>query len=264
MKTLTATTTLALLLAGAAQAEESRALCANRPGKGSPPCVLDQGRFQVELSAADITRDKSAGVTTTTTVYGDLGLRYGLTPLTEIQLAWSPYVRTKESGAGGSRTTGSGDLTLAFRRSLANPDGSGVSVAIQPFVVAPTGKTGIGAEPWRGGVALPVSIALSETTGFGVTPQIEAAADSKGEGTHMSASVAAGISRAFGPVSLGLELWAQTDDDPEGRKNPASLDLSAAWVPETAPDLQLDIGVYRGLNGDTPDIQAYVGLARRF
>lgn len=262
MKLLIVSAALALFAAGQAQAEDGRPLCANRPGKGSPPCVLDPGRFQVEVSAADITRDKSAGVTTTTSLYGDLGLRYGLTSLTEIELAWSPYVRIKESP--GARTHGSGDLTLAVRRSLANPDGSGLSVAVQPFLVAPTGKDGIGAKPWRGGVALPVSIALSDATSLGVTPQIEAAPDSNDDGTHFSASVAVGVSQALGPVSLGLELWAQTDDDPGGRKTPASLDLSAAWIPQAAPDLQLDIGVNRGLNGDTPDVQAYVGLARRF
>lgn len=264
MKTPIAASALALLMVSQAHAEDERPLCANRPGKGSPPCVLDQGRFQVELSAADITRDKSGGATTTTTLYGDLGLRYGLTPRLELQLAWSPYVRVKLSGAGGSRVSGSGDLTLAVRRSLANPDGAGLSVAVQPFVVAPTGTDGIGSKPWRGGVALPVSVAISDTTDFGVTPQIEAAPDSNDDGTHVSASVAVGVSHALGPVSLGLEFWAQTDNDPDGRKTPASLDLSAAWIPPAAPDLQLDIGVNRGLNGDTPDVQAYVGLARRF
>ena len=39
-------------LTGAARAQE-RDFCADRPGKGSPPCVLDKGRFQVEVSGAD-------------------------------------------------------------------------------------------------------------------------------------------------------------------------------------------------------------------
>lgn len=260
---LLAAAVMAGLMTGQARAED-RPLCANRPGKGSPPCVLDQGRFQVETSAIDVTRDRAAGVTTTTTLYGDLALRYGLTPRLELELAVSPYVRVRESGSGGGRISGAGDLTLTFRQSLANPDGSGVSIALQPFVTAPTGRDGIGAPSWRGGVALPVSISLDDATGLGFTPQVQAAPDATGDGTHLAASLAVGISRSLGAVSLAAELWAQRDQDPSGHTTSASLDLSAAWIPQAAPDLQLDLGVYRGLNRDIPDLEAYVGLSRRF
>lgn len=252
-------------VASLAHAEDERPLCANRPGKGSPPCVLDQGRFQVEISGVDFTRDRNAGVTTETALIGDLGLRYGLTPTLEAELAWSPYVQTREHGGGpSSRVSGVGDLTLAFRKSLANPDGSGLSVAIQPFVTAPTGRSGIGADAWQGGVVLPVAIALSDSLGLGLTTELDVAANSSGHGSHAAGSFAAGLGKSVGPVSLGAELWTRIDDDPAGHTTQASFDLSAAWVPPSLPDMQFDVGANAGLNRDTPDLEAYFGLARRF
>ncbi|MCI3133507.1 transporter [Phenylobacterium aquaticum] len=256
---------LALSIASLAQAEDGRALCANRPGKGSPPCVLDQGRFQVEVSGVDYTRDRTAGVTTESTLIGDLGLRYGLTPTLEAELAWSPYVQSRQHGGGpSSRVSGAGDLTLAVRKSLLNPDGSGLSVAVQPFVTAPTGRSGIGADAWQGGVIVPVAISLSDTVGLGLTTELDVAANSNGHGTHAAGSFTAGLSKAVGPVSLGAELWTQVDDDPAGHTTQASFDLSAAWIPQGLPNLQLDIGANAGLNRKTPDLEAYFGLARRF
>ncbi|WP_304177027.1 transporter [Phenylobacterium aquaticum] len=267
MKTALFVGLIAVLLAGAslAQAEDGRSLCANRPGKGSPPCVLDQGRFQVEVSGVDYSRDRTAGVTTETTLIGDLGLRYGLTPTLEAELAWSPYEQSRQHGGGpSSRTSGAGDLTLGFRKSLANPDGSGVSVAIQPFVTAPTGHSGIGADAWQGGVVVPVAIALSDSLGLGLTTEVDVAANSSGHGSHAAGSFVVGLGKAVGPVSLGVELWTGVDDDPAGRTTQASFDLSAAWVPQSLPNLQFDVGLNAGLNPDTPDLEAYCGLARRF
>jgi len=131
-----------LALAGAARAQE-RDFCADRPGKGSPPCVLDKGRFQVEVSAADALFSRGGGVSVDDVSYGALELRLGLTDIVEGLLTWTPrqWVRTKDQGAT-SRVSGSGDLGLALRWSLKNPDGEGLSVALQPFVTAPTGGEG--------------------------------------------------------------------------------------------------------------------------
>nr|QQZ49043.1 hypothetical protein JKL49_17735 [Phenylobacterium glaciei] len=70
------------------------------------------------------------------------------------------------------------------------------------------------------------------------------------------------MSHGFGPVQLGVELWASRDDDPAGATTQASFDLTAAWTP--SDNVQLDVGLNAGLNHDTPDIEVYAGLARRF
>jgi hypothetical protein len=35
---------------------EERALCADRPGKAIPPCIVDVGRLQLETALADWSR----------------------------------------------------------------------------------------------------------------------------------------------------------------------------------------------------------------
>ena len=75
-------------------------------------------------------------------------------------------------------------------------------------------------------------------------------------------SGAAGVSRAFGPTTLGVEVWGQIDDDPADRTYQASADLTAAFA--VGSNAQLDAGVNFGLNRTTPDVEVYAGVARRF
>lgn len=253
-----------LALAGAAHAQE-RDFCADRPGKGSPPCVLDKGRFQVEASAADALFSRGGGVSVDDVSYGALELRLGLTDIVEGQLTWTPrqWVRTKDQGVT-STVSGAGDLGLALRWSLKNPDGEGLSVALQPFVTAPTGANGISAEVWQGGVIAPISIPISEVWSLSLAPEIDARANASGSGRHAAYALAAGVGRAVGPVNLGAELWVDVDDDPSGRATKASFDLTAAWTPAALKDIQLDAGAYLGLNRKTPDLELVVGVAHRF
>lgn len=260
-----ASTALAVLaFAGAAHAE-ARDFCPDRPGKGSPPCVLDAGRFQLEVSGVDATLDRSGGISTHDIAYGGLELRLGLTATVEGQLAWTPYerVRTKDHGVV-STVSGAGDLGLALRWSLKNPAGDGVSIALQPFVTAPTGAHGIGGDLWQGGVIVPMSFPLSADWSLSLSPQVEARENASGAGRHAGYALAGGVGRAVGPVNLGAELWVDRDQDPSGHVTQASFDLTAAWTPKALKDVQLDASAYVGLNRRTPDLELVVGMAHRF
>ncbi len=253
-----------LMVAGPATAQTAlRDLCPDRPGKGSPPCILDAGHLQAEIAFADVQRDRQSGVTTDRAAYGDLGLRAGLTDRLEVQAAWSPFLTTHGKASGAStRENGAGDLTLAFRTSLKNPDGQGLSIALQPFVSAPTATHGFGAGGWEGGLIAPMSLPLAPDLALAFSPEVDVVRDGAGRGTHLAWTAAAGVSHGFGPVQLGVELWASRDDDPAGATTQVSFDLTAAWTP--TDNIQLDAGVNAGLNHDTPDIELYGGLARRF
>ena len=255
-----------LLLVGAARAEDApRDLCANRPGRGSPPCVLDVGRVQLEASFVDFIHDAQDTSVTDTALYGDLTARFGLTPTGEIQLAFSPYVRSRQSDARGVSTlAGHSDLTLAWRQSLKNPDGSGLSVAVQPFLVAPVGKRGIGAGAWQGGVATPVSIPLFGGFALALTPQLAVVHNSSRPGGHLDATGVFGISHALGLFGLGAEFYVDHDADPSGHVTQKTFDISGSWTPKDAKDTQLDLGLNAGLDRHAPDFEVYLGIAHRF
>jgi hypothetical protein len=254
--------------AHAAHAEDAgRDFCADRPGKGSPPCVLDAGRFQAELGVADGAWSRGGGVSTDDTAFGALELRLGLTSTLEGQLSWTAHerIRQKDRASGAVSTVdGGGDVGLALRWSLRNPAGDGVSVALQPFVTAPTGAEGIGGDAWQGGVIVPISLPLNADWSLALSPELDARANADGSGRHAGFGGAVGIGRSFGPVALGVELWADRDQDPSGHVTSASFDLTAGWTPASAKDLQLDASAYVGLNRDTPDLEVAVGVAKRF
>jgi hypothetical protein len=255
-----------LAVASAAHAEE-RDFCADRPGKGSPPCVLDAGRFQAELGGADAAFSRGGGTSVDDVSYGGLELRLGLSSTLEGQLSWTAHerVREKDRASGTTTTTsGAGDLGLALRWSLMNPAGDGLSIAVQPFVTAPTGANGIGGDIWQGGVIAPMSIPLSPDWSLSLSPQVEARENASGSGRHVGYAIAGGFGRAVGPVNLGAELWVDRDEDPTGHITQASFDLTAAWTPKTLKDVQLDASAYVGLNRQTPDLELVVGVAHRF
>ncbi len=255
-------------LAVAAQAQtESRDFCPDRPGKGSPPCVLDVGRFQAELGLVDSAFRRGGGTSVDDTALGGLELRLGLTPVLEGQLSWTAHqrIRTKDRADGTvSTVSGSGDLTGAVRWSLRDPGGEGLSIALQPFVTAPTGADGIGGGKWQGGVIAPISIPLNADWSLALSPELDARPNADGSGRHAGLALAAGVGRSVGPFALGAELWVDVDDDPADRVTSASFDLTAGWTPKALPDVQFDASAYVGLNRATPDLELVLGVARRF
>jgi len=258
------------LLLGAAQARaedaaQLRPLCADRPGKATPPCILDAGHLQLEVGLVDYSQLKDAGDRDRTWAIGGFELRAGLTRRAEVELEWTPLILDRDRQAGTTRrTSGVGDLVLGFRTALTDPDTQGLMVSVEPFVTAPTATNGLGAGGWTGGVILPIQAPLPDQLSLTVTPQLAVARDADGHGDHAAASAAASLSRPFGPTTLAAELWGLAGDDPQGRTYQASFDLSCAWTPKAAPNLQLDGGVNAGLNRRTPGVETYVGVSRRF
>jgi hypothetical protein len=265
----TVSITLAVLAMGAAGIAhgQARDFCADRPGKGSPSCVLDAGRFQAELGGVDAAYTRGGGTSIDELAFGATELRLGLTPTVEGQLAWTTHarVRTEDRASGAvSTVSGAGDLSVGLRWSLRHPGGDRVSIALEPNVTAPTGAEGIGDGAWQGGLIVPVSLPLASGWSLSLAPELNARPDADGSGRHPGYALAGGLGHAVGPVNLGAELWVDIDDDPAGRVTQASFDLTAAWTPKRLKDVQLDASAYVGLNRQTPDLELVVGLAHRF
>jgi outer membrane putative beta-barrel porin/alpha-amylase len=252
VRTIISLAPLLLLFAGSGRAAEPRDFCPDRPGLGTPACTIDPGRFAVELGLADWTRDGSADEFAT----GDLLARYGLGEQLEMQLGWTAYVHTR---AG----SGTGDLFVALRRNLHNPDGSGFSVAVMPYATLPVGSEGIGAGDWGAGVLVPISYELPHGFALGLTAEADAAVDEDGDGRHLAYSAILGLDLPISDaVGATVELSAGRDDDPAGHSTQLLAGLSAGWTPNG--DLQLDVGANFGLNRASPDVELYFGVARRF
>ena len=250
-----------------AQDAALRDFCADRPGKGTPTCILDQGHVQLEVGLFDGARQRDDGFKYESWGYGDTFVRYGLTPLTEIQFGITPYVSeevTDRATGLREKVDGTSDISIGLRHSLANPDGSGLSVAVAGFVGLPTGSDAVRADGIEGGIVVPVSVPLNDDWGLSLSPEVDIVRDGSGEGSHAAYTMVAGVGRSYGQWALGAEVWVSHDDDPDGSSTQSTFDLTAVWSPPFMADAQLDFGLNFGLNDESPDVEFGVGVARRF
>jgi hypothetical protein len=244
---------------------EPTGLCAERPGLATPPCTVDAGHLQVESAAADWTHAHDRAERTDAVSVGETELRYGLTDAIEARVGWTPYawVRTRDRLAHDTdRECGVGDVTLGVKASPID-EGGALSLALLPFATAPTGRRPIGAGDWGFGLLAPIAYELGEGIDLEVTPEVDAAVDEDGNGRHVAFGGPVGLDVDLTKhVSIAAELAAIRDRDPSGHVTTALAGFSAAWRPRE--DWQLDLGANLGLNRDSPDVEVYAGVAKRF
>src|SRR5436190_17125149 len=77
---------LMLSLAAPAAAQELRPFCSERPGKATPPCILDAGHAQLEVGLADAVVQRGPDAYTV----GATELRLGVSRRAEVELGWTP------------------------------------------------------------------------------------------------------------------------------------------------------------------------------
>lgn len=253
-------------LAGSAQAQDLRDFCPDRPGLGTPACIVDAGHVAVEIGGVDWTLERSGDARIDTIIAGDALVRVGLTGTLEAQIGWSAFgtVRTRDRATGAvTRQSGTGDVFVALRQNVSHPGGEGFSAAVMPFATLPTGGSAIGAGDWGAGVIVPLSYSLSDTLSLAASPQVEAAVDEDGDGRHLAYGSVIGLNlKLTKKLTTALEFQATRDEDPAGHATERLASLSFAWQPKD--DLQFDIGGVAGLNHASPDVELYVGIARRF
>jgi hypothetical protein len=238
-------------------------ICADRPGKANPTCTVPAGVLQMETGLADWTSDRAPGVRTDTLALGATALKYGLGERAHIELDVSPYTRLRER-VGGLTThdTSFGDLVV--RAKVRATGGHGVQVAVSPFVKIPTARRPIGNRRWEAGFALPIDYSIpGSPLAITLGPEIDWVADDDGRGHHAAMVQVVGLGWQASPeVSVTAELWGQWNWDPAGTERQATADAAVAWLLQN--DLQLDGGANVGLNRQTPDLEVYAGIAKRF
>ena len=265
---LALTPAAALTISATPAAAQTRDLCPDRPGLGTPPCTVEPGRVVIEVGLADWSMDRSAGSRSDTILTGDTLVRVGVTDTIEVQVGWTALGFSRErTGAGpgavidtAART---GDMLLGAKLNLVRPDGGGFSAALLPSVSLPTGRAPIGAGDWGAGLIAPISYDLSDAVQLQASPEIDAAVDGDGKGRHLAWGGTLGLGFGLtGNLTGEVEVQAIRDRDPAGATTRALAGLSLGWQP--SKNLQLDAGANLGLNRDSGDFELYMGVSRRF
>jgi hypothetical protein len=252
---------LLILAALPARADDLKPFCAERPGKDTPSCILDEGHAQVELGLFDGAFRRRAGVTTDDYAWGDPQLRYGVSDRLEVSLDLPLYQSERvHSAAGTSWQHGLGDLVLGAKYALR--DGEGFGAAVNPLLKLPTAGGGLGNGAAEGGFIVPLDWDLGEWS-VSLDPELDILRDGSGNGYHTALANVISLGRDMGGgFSLGAELWTQQEFDPAGTVSQYSVDLDGALM--LGADTQLDAGINWGLNRATPDAEFYFGVSRRF
>lgn len=255
---------LAGVCAGAAHAAEEAPICATRPGKSTAPCTVPAGHLQLETGLTDWSVQKVGGERDTSLVIGETNFRFGLTDRSEIALDVAPWQRSA-SRIGGMHdsTSGFGDLVASYKQGLTSPDAP-VQLALLPFVKIPTANHSLGNRKWEAGLLAPISFSLGKSPfSVGLTPELDWTADGDGSGHHLGMVQVVSLGwQANQRLNLSGDLWGQWDWDPAGTGKQYSADASAAYL--VRDDLQLDAGANFGLNRQTPDVELYAGVSKRF
>ena len=259
------TAALLLLLtawSAAVQAEDLKPICPDRPGRGTSPCTLEAGHVQLELGLLDDSFQHRSGVTTDTDSAGSLLAKWGLNDWMDVEAGMALYQSQRVHDASGTIIqSGIGDLFLHAKANLLAGDGP-FALVLDPFLKLPTASGGTGNGAVEGGLVLPMSYDLGNSWSLATTPEADLQLNASGAGTHANLVNVVGLSRGFGPLNLGMEIWTSQNLDPRGTTGQYSFDLSAAWLANN--DTQLDAGLNLGLNRATPDLEFYFGVARRF
>ena len=268
---------LSLLGAGAARADAVatsseapplKPLCTDRPTKSTSPCTVDAGHFQLETDLVNVTIDHSGGADTTTVIYTNPTLKWGVSKTVDLELNIAPFetVTSRDRSSGvTSRASGVGDLFAKAKIELVGADGGNVGFGLEPYIKAPTAPLGVGNRAVEYGMVAPISLSLPANGSLVIDPEVDALKNAIGQGRHINISGLISLSYPVSQtVTASVEIWGDENDDPAAVVRQISADLGAAWVPAAAPNMQWDGGVNLGLNSATPAVQAYIGVSKRY
>lgn len=246
-----------------AQSVPESPLCTDRPTNGNAACTVPAGRVQIETDVINWTASQSGGGRVDSIAFTNPVLKYGLTDNSDIQIAWSPYVRVRSRDAAGvvSIGDGVGDITLRYKRRLTDP-ANALQIALLPFVKLPTAPGSIGNGKFEGGIAIPINYAVPGGWTVTLGPQFNVIADANGSGHRTGLTGLVNVTKSLGAVTLAGELWTRQDFTSAGTVEQYSADAAVVWL--ARPSLQLDIGANFGLNRNTPDVVSYIGASTRF
>ena len=249
-----------LLCLSTSAAADDQPICPDRPSKSTGACTVPAGRFQVETGLVDWTHDASAGETSDLTIVGSSLLKYGVGEGADVELGVTPLAILR---APGEHSSGLGDMLVRVKFRLTS-EASPVQAALDPFVKLPTANHRIGNGKVEGGLVVPLSASLGKS-GLTVSldPEFDLLADQNNPGRHVAMVQVFNLGQTLNDkLSVSAELWGEWDWDPAGTTRQASADGSIAYL--LGKDVQLDAGANFGLNRNTPDVELYAGISKRF
>jgi hypothetical protein len=248
--------------------DQMRPFSTDRPGKTHSSLTVDAGHLQVESDFWNYTWDRFSSDRATSRAYSVANpyLKLGVTNWAEIEVQVPTYnslaVRSRSSG-DHIRARGFGDLLVGGKISLFGNDGGEQALALFPLIKLPTAARNLGNNMVEFSLNAPYTVGLPAKFSLTLEPAIGLLRNLNKQGYHGDYQFLANLNRPVigDAVTLALEIAAEYTTDHNIRPR-YTLDPSVQWL--VTPAIQLDAGIYIGLNKDAPDYNPYVGISFRY
>ncbi|HEU5047569.1 MAG TPA: transporter [Rickettsiales bacterium] len=248
--------------------DQMRDFSTDRPGKTHSSNTVDAGHFQIEADFINHTYDRyrTDGHFIHATSFMAPLVKAGVSHDVDVEALFMPLniVHDKDLAANTTQTSrGFGDIWLGSKINLFGNDGGKQALAVLPFVKLPTAASGIGNGVAEYTLNIPYTLTLDETWSVTLEPGFGVFANRSDSNSHGDYNFAVNLNRPVftKEVIAALEFYADHSGEHD-IPNQYTLDPSLQWL--VTPNLQLDIGMYIGLNRASPDLNPYTGISVRF
>lgn len=245
---------LSILIAVPAIADD---ICSDRPGLGSAPCTVPPNHWQIESDLTNNSWSNARGTKTRTTIYLDPTTKLGISPVSDIELQFSPRVDIRTDGRSAH---GIGDVWFKYKQNLFQSDN--LSIATVAMIKAPVADHSIGNGHWEGGIQVPATWTIDPVWLVSSTSEIDFLKNDLNSGTHVQLQHSVTLQRSMGngmAFQSGLGTVVNLD-----KITTRQYLFNIAVSKTIKSNLQLDAGINWGLNHSAPDIAFYTGISRRF
>ncbi len=246
--------------------DQMRTFGTDRPTKSDWPTTVDAGHFQYEADAINwsYNHDGSARTTASTLALFAPTLKAGLTQNADLEIAVAPVTVERSSMAGThSSAVAFGDVFARVKYNFLGNEGGDYSLAVVPYLKAPTGTHGIGNHHWEGGWYAPFAATLPDDWTLQITSELDVLENGNLNGVHLNYQNLVNLNHPLFADNLTgyVEFWSDVDND-GATPTKLTLDLAASWL--VHENLQFDVGVNIGLNTAAGQVQPYLGISQRF
>jgi hypothetical protein len=245
----------------------------DRPNRTNTPTTIDAGHVQFEVGGFDYTfdRDKYQGANSRSDDFnfGEVNARVGVTDHIEVNVLVDPLdvVRNTDFTAGVSqRQSGVGDVIVGGKINLIGAESIDdpwtVSLAVQPEFKFPSARRNIGNGHAEASLGVPLAVNLPDGFHFSfqTTPGWER--NDTNTGDRLGWQNAVSVDRNVIPnLDLYVEYWSHLST---ARHQIAQQTIDVGVLYTVNSSLQIDTGLFLGLNRATPSLEWTAGFSVRF
>lgn len=237
----------------------------DRPDQTEGPYTIDAGHLQLESSFAEYTHVKDGGTDSELWSVTPTNLRLGLLNNLEADLELEPYLNLRTAPSGNfaaSRQNGFGDTVLRAKLNLWGNDGGFTAFGLLPFIKVPTATDNLGNNHVEGGLILPLQINLSDDTSIGAQLEGDLLRNDANTGYGSDLAFSAVLDQhLIGPLA-GYVEYVGILPIRLGETYSAYFDAGFTWLLST--NIQLDIGINKGLTRSAYDYDIFSGISLRW